>query len=283
MGAVADRTRAQYRRDMNRSLSKWRFLVPVVVIAAGIVLMIGWVDASLACREMPTRWAPGKTCELVKVLYDWQQLVGALVALGAAVIGWLAITRQMRQAEDQEKERLRRKHDAARAMLPLALSSISEYTQECTNALKAIYRTRQGKLIPKRDEKWEPPAVPIEATGDLRSMVEASPPSQGKATARLLSRIQVQASRLRTLAHDLLPNDETSVMARNIEQYLVDTIEIAALTNSAYNFARGADEHLPTEEPTLAGMFNASMGLGIHHGFYPEVEEIIESQYGASK
>lgn len=266
---------------MRRISDLWLFLISLFILLVIAVGFIVWVDASLSCKGMPNEWPSGKRCELVKFFYDWQQLLGGLFAIAAAVFGWVAINRQVRQAEEHEKERLRRKHDAARAMLPLALSDITDYAHLCAESLLTLYCRRKEESIQKLENTWHPPRIPSGPTADLRDMVEAaSSPLEGQTIARMLARIQVQAARLRSLAQDLRPSDDTVVTAICIERFLVDTIEISALASSAFRFARGDEEFLPTEEPSLKAMFSAAMGLGINDGNCPEVHKRIERQYG---
>lgn len=264
---------------MNRSARKWQFLIGAAGLVAGAVLFMTWMDASAACPLMPASYAPGNRCATVKFFYDWQQLLGGLFAIAAAGLGWLAINRQILQADAHEAERNRRKHAAARAMLPLALSSITEYAQECSDGLLPIYESRKDEVIP--ETVWHAPKVPAEAAVDLRAMIEASDPTESRPVAKLLARIQVQAARLRSLESGLRPggSDATVVVALNVEQYAVDTIEIAAIAAAHFKFARGETDILPSAYPSREDAFNAASQLGIYPGLYPRIDERLDRQF----
>ncbi len=148
-------------------------LLAILTIAC---ICLAWMQASAECKGMPATWPPSQHCEYLKFFYDWQQLIAGLIAIAAAIIGWLAINRQVRQGEEQERERVRSRHAAARAMLPLALSGISDYAHDCADELVALYRQRDGEVIPKAQGLWPRPSVPAGPTGDLHNMVEASAP-----------------------------------------------------------------------------------------------------------
>ncbi len=255
-------------------------MVGVAILTVIAIVIIAWVEATSSCKGMPARWPDGNRCTLLKFLYDWQQLIGGFFAIGASIAAWVAIHRQVQQADRHESERNRQKRDAARAMLPLALSGITEYARACRDALIDLYRNRSEESIPKTN--WIPPPVPSGAIADLRTMVEASnAPTEGRIVARILWRLQIQASRLQSLSIDLRPSStSTIVTAVNIEQFIVDTIEVCALASAMFPFARGEVEYLPTDEPDLPRMFNAAMNLNIHHGEYPEVDRRLERQFG---
>jgi hypothetical protein len=69
------------------------------------------------------------------ILYHYQTLFAAAVALAGAFIGALAINRQNVLQQDLFRHDRAGKMAGARAMLPLALSSISQYAEECSELL----------------------------------------------------------------------------------------------------------------------------------------------------
>jgi hypothetical protein len=64
-------------------------------------------------------------------LNHYQTLIGALVAVFAAFVGWGAVRAQMRQIARIEEEKLHRSNLAARSTMPLALDVVAEYAEEC--------------------------------------------------------------------------------------------------------------------------------------------------------
>ncbi len=80
---------------------------------------------------------------------EWQILIAGMIALTAAFVGGAYITEQIRALNSQvnrqfeasqnlENERRLRKFAAARAVLPLTLSNLCEYSSRCGAALKTM-------------------------------------------------------------------------------------------------------------------------------------------------
>lgn len=260
---------------MISTTSKWRFATSLALGVAATVLFIAWIDASEACEGMPTKWLPGKRCLLVKFFYDWQQLLGGLFALAAAAVGWVAINRQVRQVDEQERERLRRRYDAARAVLPLALSSIHEYASQCAASLLQVH-LGQARNTSVGVVHWRPPPVPSSTMVELREMIEVSSPAQATPITRLLSRIQVQAARLYTMSCHFQQGAGGGTM-----QYLGDTIEIAALASALFKYARGLEDSPSSDEPSRDEMKSAAVELGVDANIAPIVHSWIDSRYKA--
>src|SRR5947209_18563583 len=72
-------------------------------------------------------FADFQTAGFWTVIHGWQTLVAAVIAIVAAVVAWWNTSRQLRQVAALERARRSRKQAALRAVLPLALSEISNY------------------------------------------------------------------------------------------------------------------------------------------------------------
>lgn len=258
-------------------------LAYLFVLFAVACLMLGWVTAAAECPGKPEEWP--RECSLLKFIFDWQQLLGSFVAIGAAAIGWHAINRQIVQADEHERERHRRRLAGSRAVLPLALSGVSTYATRCCISLLPLYiQSREHAEIQMPEGGWSAPELPASAILELRSLVEASPPAVANAVAMLLTELQVQASRIESLQIDIL--NEHSVVTRNdIEQFIVDTIEVQALTNELFAYGRGEQEAVLASEngPSLAQMKTAAMGLYIFPGHYPGIDARIARHHGTDR
>jgi hypothetical protein len=247
----------------------------LLIVLALACLMLGWMQWASECKGKPETW--DADCPLVKFLYDWQQLLAGLVAIGAAIIGWSAINRQIRQSDEQEQERYRRRLAASRAVLPLALSGVSTY---CVEALMPLFVQSSDERVLEPEKGWRPPDIPSSAIGDLRSMVEASTASVAVANATLLARLQTQASRLRSLGQDW-GRPEAIVTRSGIEQFIVDTIEIQARANELFVYGRGQQDDVGgQDDPTLKQMTSAAFSLNIYPGLHPRIDERIDRLYG---
>ena len=99
------------------------------------VLLVGALLVGLACLMVGT--AP-RYSNFSLWLRDWQTLIAGLVALGAALatIEWMQ--KQIEETQWQADDRRRRELDAARAVLPLALSEISSYESAVARTLKFL-------------------------------------------------------------------------------------------------------------------------------------------------
>jgi hypothetical protein len=253
-------------------LRNLRWLTVLLAIVAIQCLFLAWMTAVTECKGMPAQWP--ENCGFLKFLYDWQQLIAGFIAILAAMIGWFAIQAQVRQVEAHERELDRRRYAASRAMLPLALSGVSEYTHQCIDALLALYG--ESETIQKADD-FTPPPVPSTSTADLRAMVEACSAAEGATIAKLLARIQVQMAGLRGLQRDLRVS-ETVVTRKHLEQFFVDTIEIQARASALYRFARSDEDDFPQGNPSRDMMVNAAFLLGLDDS-YTAIWERMSHQY----
>ncbi|MFZ2082477.1 MAG: hypothetical protein WAV38_38640 [Xanthobacteraceae bacterium] len=77
-------------------------------------------------------------------LQNWQTLVAALVAVGAAGVAFHNTTRSLRDGKRLEMRRRGRKHAALRAVLPLALSQLTDYAERSAHALGDLLNRCSG-------------------------------------------------------------------------------------------------------------------------------------------
>ena len=74
---------------------------------------------SLHCR-LPTDWFSDPSL----CWFEWQTLVSGLLAVAAAGFTVRYLKKQISLSDKQERDRLRRQHEATRATLPLTLSGL---------------------------------------------------------------------------------------------------------------------------------------------------------------
>ena len=106
-------------------------------------------------------------------LYNWQALLGGLIALFAALYAGRYVRRQIAAGERIEAERLRRRELAARAVLPLTLTRFVEYAEAGVGLLRRL----AGPEIPPvavSGVALSAPALPQGAIADLERAVEAA-------------------------------------------------------------------------------------------------------------
>lgn len=257
-----------------KAWQRLRQLTWLMALFAVAWFVIGWIDVSFDCKGMPASWPPGNKCGLLKFGYDWQSILAGLAAIVAALVGGYFIQGQVRLAEEQERERIRRKHAAARAMLPLALASLSEYADACARLLRNIHIQCSGSAVPPAAlQNLRLPDLPASTTADLRLMVESSGFVEGEAIAEILRNIQVLASRLRSLqGPHALGHVE---MLDNIEAYMINAAEIKAQADELFDYARGRTNDVRLGPPSVRALTGAFFSFRCYESRFDSVREAI--------
>jgi len=209
----------------------------------------------------------------------WQTLIAGALAIAAALLGGIFILKQINATREMEAESRRRKFDAARAIFPLTLSSLIEYSRACIRHLLRIYASKSTEIIPKTLDLATPPILPSDAIGELRILIEHAGQPFGDSIRILLTRLQIQAARLSSLVLELRDeSDETLVTASNIETYLIDAVEIYARTEALFAFARGETDEVPGG-PNRADMSSSLRKNGLWDEQYPRLYENVGRLY----
>lgn len=184
-------------------------------------------------------------------LNRYQTLIGALIALATAVWGIAALYRI-------EDNKWQSKRAAARAVLPLTLSGISEYIGKCAPLLVTIHDKCKDGVLPKEIPIPEFPSLPVEAIAGLKEMVEFSYPAERTYISKLLARIQIQSTRIAGMIQEhLRPEHITS--SDNLDAYLIDAAAIYARSSSLYKFARGDEDKMPIQ------VTNREVAVALHN------------------
>lgn len=119
-------------------------------------------------------------------IFEWQTLVGALLAMLAAWLTIRVMRRQMQAEADRHDKAVRRKGLAARAQMPDALSELGLFVRGCAEHLTG----RIGSL----------PSEPVTATTALKQVIEFIEDGAAARTFELVSWYQVLRSRM---SHDI--------------------------------------------------------------------------------
>jgi hypothetical protein len=195
------------------------------------------------------------------------------LALVAAFIGAHAINKQIGLAREQEDERLRRRNDAARAVIPLALSEITGYVAE----VAAAWLTAEPAL--ENTVAWlawmetlKFPPLPNVADA-LKGMVEAAIAEDRPAFIALLGTLQIYEARLDAHRENLQISNNAPFRIINIRRALYEAVFLHALTGSLFLYARGKAD-TATAEPDYDQMMNSFNLLKLTPTF--GVEELIK-------
>lgn len=175
-------------------------------------------------------------CAVYRFLKEWQTLVGALLALVAA-LGTIYIMRRQAADEDhRHRKQMHGKEMAARAQMPDALSEVCAYVREAGR-----YLTGQTS---------EQPSPPSSAITTLKQVIEHIDDNAAQRTFELLSWYQVQRTRM--LADTPSRRDEPTRGDR-----LYDIILLQAYANSLFDYARNEEPTASTDRPTRDEMVTA--------------------------
>lgn len=256
---------------------RFRTLLLMLAIVAIWFAILVWFDKASECQVAGSGWQSKQGCGFLKFLFDWQTLIGGTFALVAALTGWIAINRQILQVDIQEKERIRAKREAARATLPLGLVAISEYAEHCAQQLALMLPKARGEGLPE-NVIWEGPKLPKAALKELKILVATLPPPDGSAFSILISLLQIQTSRLRSIRPSPLPNRVHVVVRYNILQYILDCAVIFARATALLGYARGLTENVCNAQPGRAEIVSALGQMGALDEL-PDMMERINGQY----
>lgn len=207
----------------------------------------------------------------------WQTLIAGGLAILAALIGAGFVYHQTRQARGFERDRLGRRHAAARSTLPLVLSSIMDYARIIGRDLHRLYLAAPGNHVQREALiAWEIPPVPQGETADLADVIDAASNDVADVIADLLGRLQVQAGRLRGLHADVVAGTagRRNILKSEIEEYIQDIADIHARCELLLDYARReADTVQPT--PLAADKLRALFLMGFQEGAFDNVKATI--------
>jgi hypothetical protein len=167
---------------------------------------------------------------------DWQTLVGAIIALAAALATILVMQNQARDDQERHRDGLYRKGLAARAQMPDALSALSGFTAECVKWYD--------------DDRAPSPDHPTEAIDALKNAIEFLESGAATATFELISFYQVHNARL-------FSSHRRRRVGPGAADRLFDTTQLRCLADRLYPYARNEVETVPGTKPTQRQMMSA--------------------------
>lgn len=236
-----------------------------VVLAAAIILLgmnllifIPWLTALFAYEG----WK------------KWQTLIAGLLALaGAAWTVWI-INCQIKEMLNIEEDRRAREETASRAVLTLALDSVSQYARESIQ-LVARYAPAKG-VKPSVPSDLQVPELSSEVLSVLRDCVRYKS-DKAEQVATVLSRLQLQRARLRALIEEA---KSAGIMERRWSksiQVMYDSAELDALLYDLYRYGREGMKFWPVNDPGL--IKNSLRTNGVREDSDPEIFNFIDVRY----
>jgi hypothetical protein len=195
------------------------------------------------CRT-PSNWCH----DFSGCLYDWQTLIGALLALG---VGAFTITKVRQQIEQQD-----RLHDAgrlsrfsvAKAKAPLAAVEILDHVRIYRKAFEEVLALTLSRRR-LEDQKFEfvGPAFPKEASDILDSLIENS---RDESLIYQISTLYSEWQVMRSRANGIYYAVEHAIA---IDAYIVQTLIINAISIKILEFGRDGK---PISQITLHNVRN---------------------------
>jgi hypothetical protein len=215
--------------------------------------------------------------KIAESLKAWQTLIAAGVALLAAWIAWKNVGRQIANAATLEAQRRVRKHSALRAVLPLDLSSVLEYTHRTTAGLRVLLEQVDDGLLPRRGIRIPNfPSVPADTIQSLAEFIEYSDALDPHLIETLISRIQIQESRVRSMTANL--SEERSdeyISEHTLIGRIIDAAAVYARGSVAFDYARRRSDDLPLDVDWEA-VRSALRNMRIWQDDFPKVYETID-------
>ncbi|MGH0214409.1 hypothetical protein NKY66_10895 [Sinorhizobium meliloti] len=200
-----------------------------------------------------------------KTLSEWQTLLGAVLALGAALWTVHEMRKQTRGDEMRHENELLRRKLAARAQMPDALSELSEYVRA------------SGRHLVSGEEK---PTAPVAATSTLKAVIEHIDTKEAEKTFDLVSWYQVQHARL--MGSKKPKNIETAEM-------LYDAALLQTKVNRLFDYARNEPEEVRPEKPSqeeMIGSLKSAITVQVwamKNDDFAQVVEIINRRHESEK
>jgi hypothetical protein len=201
------------------------------------VLLASWLGVLGPLPSGVARW-----------IKDWQPSIAAVIAISAAALAYRGATRQLAQNERLERKRRSRKHASVRAMLPLALSRVSEYAEKSVIALNNLIPLCQGESLPHNSPMNDlPQPLPQETLEVFAEFIEYSDDIDASLVETMVAWIQIHNSRVRGLIRNNQdPAGEVMVLRTNIEGSIIDAASIYAAAAALFEYGRRRGRQPPT-------------------------------------
>jgi hypothetical protein len=237
----------------------WRLLVGLFLTA--IVIVWAWSTAKSGLCDLAFQTASQEQTSVPSCLEFWlnryQTLITGFIALAAAIMTVVMVRQQIRQVDHLEDERRRRESYAARAVLPLALSQISEYAKKSIECWKDFDPDTQNL------SDVSVPELPEGLVEPLRDCIRYSEQHQAKQIADLLHWLQVQSSRQRSLRSELEHKSLNLIISmHHIDSAIIDAADLYALASRLFDYGRRAEEGRKTR-PSMEEVRTALANSGI--------------------
>lgn len=153
---------------------------------------------------------------------------------------------------------------AAMAVLPLALSELIQYAQDCIQLLEPY--ADDGTLL-SAPESLEPPRIPADTTAALQLCARFAEPLNADKIAKALGKLQIQQSRLRDWVEEVRGKQVTLLRRQQGLGYMRDAADLYAAIADLFGYSR--NEALVRERASPEALANALHNSGIWGDSHP--------------
>lgn len=198
-------------------------------------------------------------------------LLTAAAAIGAGYIAVLGIRAQIAHADQLERRRRDGSFKAASAMLPLALSELSEAS---LNNIRRHFNV--DDLFPGTLPVDEFAVFPREALEIVRSCIEFADEKSRQELAYLIRGYQILAARADTVARGrrITTDTQGNMIEMGRIGDAVNWAEMHATISNAFEYARGQRDTIRPFEYRMT--WSAFLQAGLSHGDFPHLEVLLE-------
>jgi len=173
---------------------------------------------------------------------QWEALLAAGLAMGAAGVTVGTMRQQMRQAESHRVDERQRRGRAAQASLPFALSLVSDYATACVELMRMMQlRIKSGKEWASYEEMqeivagWKIPDFDSDALSTLKECIEYSDEDGASALSLIISLMDRQRGLFKR--YQSLMASGAPMQPRNFYFILLMSLEIHARAHMLFAFA----------------------------------------------
>jgi hypothetical protein len=203
---------------------------------------------------VPVDWLPPLISFPLYWVTQHQTLLAGLAAIAVGVWTVKAIRDQISSDKDLRDQERTRKLKAQLAGLPMALSRIYDYGEDCAKWLLQ-FLDKDGKLAEEDafDQTFgqslkkdlEVPAYPYDAFEVVRVTIEHASSDQSETLHELLAYAQIQKSRFDDAAAALLGHDPHSIQTSlNVKMRVLEAIGIQKHSERLFDWARSTDSEI---------------------------------------
>lgn len=216
------------------------------------------------------------------ILHAWQTLLTGLLAIVAAGVGGYFVHRQTTTTERLERERVVRRFESEKAVLPHTLSAVLAYAREAVEFLKDVQalvppgnRTLpKGVALAKR-----PPIAPKEAIEQIVRLIQASHDSDLRTyLSALLKEIQIHSARLWGMNDALGASSRLTQSIGDVENHMMLTGEICGRCGVLFKLAR-EDDPVILGPLTAQQVTNGLWNVGVDDIDFPDVYRRVGKKY----